>query len=78
MATESTVQILGLKELHDTLQSLPAQIEEKIMRQAMRTGLNVLADAAKGKLSGDGNVKSGALQQSVRVSFKGIKISEQK
>lgn len=69
MATETSVQIKGLKELDDLLKALPAEIEGKIVRTALRNGQKVIADAARSILSANGNMKSGALYRSVRIAF---------
>lgn len=69
MANETTVTIKGLKELDDLLKALPGEIEGKIMRSALRTGQKVIADAARANLAANGNVKTGSLYRSIRISF---------
>ncbi len=69
MASESSVKISGLKELDDLLKALPGEIEGKIVRSALRAGQKVIADAAKSNLAANGNVKTGELYRSVKISF---------
>ena len=66
----SQTQISGLKELDDLLKGLPAIIEGRIMRGALRSGQQVLATAAKNILRQNGSIDSGALERSIRVRFK--------
>lgn len=65
-----TTTISGMKELNSLLNQLPVNIERNVMRQAIKRGQDVLADAARGKLQADGSVDSGELLKSVRVTFK--------
>ena len=41
------LQLTGLKELNEMLQTLPAKIEANILRGALRSGQNIIKDAAK-------------------------------
>lgn len=65
----SLTYISGLKELDDTLKSLPTEIENKIIRGSLRAGQEVALEAAKAKLISNGNVDSGALLKSIRIRF---------
>ena len=51
MATESTIEVLGLKELNELLKTLPANIEGNVVRGAMRAGQTVIASTVKKRLS---------------------------
>ena len=66
----SEVNIKGLKELDELLKTLPANIQNNVMRGAMRSGLNEVGSIAKDILSSDGHVATGNLRKSIRVSFK--------
>jgi HK97 gp10 family phage protein len=76
MATETTLEVLGLKELDELLKTLPAKIEGNVIRGAMRAGQNVIGAAAKKTLAANGNIHTGALQKSIRVRF--VRKSEKK
>ena len=69
----SDFQITGLAELNALLQTLPAKIEGRIIRQALRAGQKVILDAAKANAP----VQSGALRDSLRITTrsKGGKVS---
>lgn len=67
MANE--ISISGLKELEEVLNTLPAKIEQNVMRGAMRAGLGEIVSDAKERLTSGGHVKTGALHRSVKVSF---------
>lgn len=41
------IEIKGLKELHDQLQTLPARVEKNVLSGAMNQGINIIRDAAK-------------------------------
>ena len=69
MANETTVTIKGLKELDDLLKQLPAEIEAKIARGALRAGQGVIANAARNILVSNGNVRTGELYRSVKIVF---------
>lgn len=58
-------QIQGLDELKRQLDTLPAKIEANVMRGALRAGCSVLQKEAQARVP----VKSGALRNSIRVSF---------
>lgn len=68
-----TIGITGLAELNRVLQELPAKIEGRILRGAMRAGQKVILDAAKSNVP----VQSGALRGSLRITTrsKGGKVS---
>lgn len=66
----SEVKITGLKELDSLLKTLPGNIQNNVMRGAMRSGLNEVGDIAKNILAADGHVVTGNLRKSIRVSFK--------
>ena len=70
MASTSTVQVTGLKELDALLKTLPAKIEGNVMRGAMRASLKVIGDVAKTNLAANGTIKTGTLQKSIRIGFK--------
>ena len=70
MASTSTVQVTGLKELDALLKTLPAKVEGNVMRGAMRASLKVIGDVAKTNLASNGTIKTGTLQKSIRVGFK--------
>lgn len=57
------LQIKGLAELHKVLQSLPEELEKKVLRNALRAGANEFKKAAQAQVP----VKSGALRNSIRV-----------
>lgn len=57
------LQVKGLAELHKVLQSLPEELEKKVLRNALRAGANEFKKAAKAQVP----VKSGALRKSIRV-----------
>lgn len=54
----------GGRELVAALQSLPAKVEQNVMRSAMRQGANVVRDEARENVQ----VKTGKLRKSIRVS----------
>lgn len=58
-------QIQGLDELKRQLDTLPAKIEGNVMRGALRAGVNVLKKEAEAHVP----VKTGALRNSLRISF---------
>lgn len=60
------VRIRGLAELQAALDSLPAKIEQNIMRGALRAGAVVLRDEAKAGVP----KQSGDLRDSIRVSVR--------
>lgn len=60
------MQVAGLSELHNTLQSLPTQIEANVLRGALRQGLKVIEQEARAKVP----VKEGALRDSIKIRFK--------
>lgn len=60
----SELHVSGLVELDKLLKELPAKIEGRIMRGAMRAGAKVFADRAKQMVP----VKSGQLRDSIKVS----------
>lgn len=60
--------ISGLTELQQLLDSLPANIEKKLMRGALRAGVKVIMNDAKGNLAG--HHETGQLQDSLRISTK--------
>lgn len=64
-------QVLGLKELDAYLQTLPAKVEAKVLRGAVRAGSNVMAAEARArapilKEEVDNRVP-GALKKSIRI-----------
>ena len=70
MASTSTVEVTGLKELDALLKTLPARIEGNVMRGGMRASLKVIGDVAKTNLAANGTIKTGNLQKSIRIGFK--------
>lgn len=62
--------ISGLKELDSMLKNLPANIEKKVLKGALRAGQKVLSNAVKMNLRQNGSVGTGELEKSVRVRFK--------
>jgi HK97 gp10 family phage protein len=48
MALNGEIQIDGLSDLNDLLLTLPAAIQNKVMRGALRAGQKVIMDTAKG------------------------------
>jgi len=76
MATESTVNVLGLKELDELLKTLPVKIESNVVRGAMRAGQTVIASTVKKTLVANDNIRTGALLKSVRIRF--VRKSEKK
>lgn len=56
--------VKGLAELQKFLDTLPAKIEQNIMRSALRAGANVVKDEAKSNVP----VKSGLLRDGLKVS----------
>lgn len=60
----SDVQVAGLSELQALLDQLPAQIERKLMRGALRAGQKVVLDQAKASI----HHISGDLAKSLRIS----------
>ena len=70
MANTSTVEVTGLKELDALLKTLPARIEGNVMRGGMRASLKVIGDVAKTNLATNGTIKTGNLQNSIRIGFK--------
>lgn len=70
MASTSFVTVTGLRELDELLKALPAKIEGKVMRGALRAGQKVMLDGARVNLAANGNIKTGALSKSVHIAFK--------
>ena len=66
----SQVEVSGLKELDDLLKELPAIIEGRVMRGALRKGQLVLSDAVKGALRQNDSFDTGALEKSIKVRFR--------
>jgi len=60
------VKITGLKELHAALQSLPAKIEQNVLRGALRAAAREIEAEAERIAP----VASGALRDSIRVSVR--------
>ena len=53
-----SVEIKGLKEIIDKLNTLPPKLENKVVRSAVRKGTNKLRDSARDKVAVDtGNLK---------------------
>jgi HK97 gp10 family phage protein len=76
---DSDISVLGLKELQDQLDQLPALVERKLLRGALRAGQQVVADYAKSRAPvGEPSAESkrlygsaaGDLRDSIRVSAK--------
>lgn len=63
MSTTS-VPVQGLRELHQLLQTLPAQVEFNVLRSALRAGQKVVQQAAVQAAP----VQSGALRASIRLA----------
>lgn len=61
-----SVRIDGLAELREACKQLPKNIENNIMRGALRAGGKVIADEARRRVP----VRSGQLQASIRVSVR--------
>jgi len=76
MANESRLDVQGLKELDELLKTLPANIEGNVIRGALRAGQKVIASTAKKTLAANGNIRTGALQKSIRIRF--VRKSEKK
>ena len=70
MASNTLVQVTGLKELDAALKSLPAKIEGKILRSALRAGQKVMLASARANLATNGNVNTGALSRSLHIAMK--------
>lgn len=66
----SQVEISGLKELDDLLKELPAVIEGRVMRGALRKGQQILSEAVKSTLRQNGSFDTGALERSIKVRFR--------
>jgi HK97 gp10 family phage protein len=62
----TTTQISGLAELHKLLQTLPAKVEGRVMRGALRAGQRVIQAEVKGRVP----VESGALRESIKIKFR--------
>jgi HK97 gp10 family phage protein len=60
----SSINIKGGKEIFELLQTLPAKLEQNIMRGALRAGAKVILEEAKRNVP----VSSGDLRDSLRVS----------
>ena len=69
MANNSSVEITGLKELYDLLQTLPTKVENNVMRGALRAGQNKMMEGVKSKLRENNSLKTRALEQSIRIRF---------
>lgn len=65
-----TRNIKGLSDLQAFLDQLPAKVEGKIMRSALRAGAVVIKNEAATNLDRNGSVDSGDLKASLRVSTK--------
>lgn len=51
-------EIKGLKEIIDKLNALPVKLENKVVRKALRKGINEIRDLARSKVTVDtGNLK---------------------
>lgn len=59
----SEINITGLKELNDLLQTLPAKIEANVLRGALRAGQKPILDAARENI----NDRTGALSKSLKI-----------
>ena len=66
----SDVNVTGLSELQAFLDALPAKMEANIMRSALRAGAVLIAKQAKANLEENGNIRTGRLRDSIRVSTK--------
>ena len=65
MATlQDSVQIKGLKELGEALQTLPVKLERNVMRSAMRAGMKIIMDEARANVP----ARTGALRDSFKIS----------
>lgn len=60
------IEVHGLAELQKVLDSLPAKIEGKLMRGALRAGQKVMLDEARLKVP----VDDSDLKKSLRISFR--------
>lgn len=60
-------EVTGLVNLERALKALPAEVERKFLRGALRAGAKVIADEARALVP----QKSGALRASIRISTKG-------
>lgn len=57
------LKIEGLADLHKVLQTLPEELEKKVLRNALRAGASVMKKAAQDQVP----VESGALRKSIKV-----------
>jgi HK97 gp10 family phage protein len=64
----SILDLKGGKELAAFLESLPANVERKIMRGALRAGAKVIKEEAARLLDSNGSVKTGELKRGLKVS----------
>lgn len=70
MATlQDSVQVKGLKELGEALQTLPVKLERNVMRSAMRAGMKIIMDEARSNVP----AKTGALRDSLRISTRSFR-----
>lgn len=60
--------VKGLSDIQKVLDQLPAQVEQKVMRGAMRQGANVLRDGARVELAGNASEISGELSRGLKVT----------
>lgn len=66
-----SVEIKGLKEIIDKLNTLPPKLENKVVRSAVRKGTNKLRDSARDKVAVDtGNLKKSIVTMGYRESGK--------
>lgn len=65
----SDVNVKGMKELHEALQTLPVKLERNVMRAAINAGARVLRDEARMRAP----VKSGELRAGIRVKSSNVK-----
>lgn len=61
------VTIKGLAELQKMLDQLPANLEQNVLRSALRAGANVIKAEAQQQLAAHGNVKTGVLSKGLKV-----------
>ena len=62
------VNVRGLSDLQRMLDTLPAKLEQNVMRSALRAGANIVKEEAQTLLASNGNVKTAVLSKGLKVS----------
>lgn len=67
MATTADVQVKGLKQFHDFMQTLPVKMEQSVLRGALREAAKPVHEQVVANLEAAGSVETGKLKAAVRI-----------